>query len=605
MTLRRKHLAIVLGFLLLGLTALGDSRKPVTITEALIAPHLQYLAGDECQGRRTGEKGNELAARYIAAHFRHVGLVPLGTSKQRDVSAKLNGSGYFQPFLFTAGSARGKGNALEAKVNGKLRRYRLGRDFEPSTATATAKVEGDVLFAGFGNRNAARDDYAGVDAKGKVVLVLADPEEPGQRPRFRGMQFQRKVQNARDAGAAALLVALADDKAAPQFNADARPSDAGIPVLSVRRALAAEWLAAAGKNMDEVVKGLAEEPKAFPLPVQATVAAEVQRRDEPTANIIGMLPGSDPELSKEYVVIGAHMDHLGWGGPGSLNAGGEPAIHHGADDNASGTAGVMALAEYFASQPTAPKRSLVFMAFSGEELGLLGSVHYTKNPIVPLEKTVAMLNMDMIGRMQNNRLSVIGVGTSPVWNGLLDEVNAKASFQLAKSNAGFGGSDHQSFYRVKVPVLFFFTGTHPDYHRPSDTFDKIALTDMTRVVQMVADIAERVANDPKRPEFTEMAAERSEGARPMRRGASLGIMPEYSADVTGVPVGGLRPGGPAEKAGIRVGDVVVRIGDKSVRNIEEYMAALADRKPGEKVEVTVRRGGSEITVTLTLAESVR
>lgn len=583
----------------------ADTRRPVAISESLIAPHLQFLAGDACAGRRTGEKGNELAARYIAEHFHRVGLAPIGTCKQRDPNAKLNGSGYFQPFLFVAGSERSGRNKLTAVVNGKAKRYRLGSDFEPSNATGNATVEGEVVFAGFGNRSSTRDDYAGVDVKGKVVLVLSSPEQPGQRSRFRNMELQRKVQAARDAEAAAVVIALADDKQTPSFNRDARYNDAGIPAVIVRRSVAAEWLAAAGKDINALTTTLQNEPAAFTLPVKVAVTTEVRKREEPTANIIGVLPGSDPVLSKEYVVIGAHMDHLGMGGPGSLDSSGTPAIHHGADDNASGTAGVLALAEYFASQPTRPKRSLVFMAFSGEELGLLGSAHYTKNPILPLDRTVAMLNMDMIGRMQNNRLSVIGVGTSPAWNAILDEANKDGAFEMARSNAGFGGSDHQSFYQAKVPVLFFFTGMHPDYHRPSDTFDKINMTDETRVVQLVAGIAERVADASERPAFTEMSGGGSEGRRPRMPGASLGIMPEYSADTPGVPVGGLRPGGPAAKAGIRVGDVVIRLGGKSIRNIEEYMAALADRKPGETVEVTVKRDGQEVTVKVTLAESVR
>lgn len=600
-----KQVLIPLTLIALSVAALGDVRKPVAISEAIIAPHLQFLASDECQGRRTGEKGNEIAARYIADHFRRVGLVPVGTAKQRDPNAKMNGSGYFQPFLFVAGSEKGRDNVLQATVGSRVKKYRVGRDFEPATATASKKVEGEVVFVGWGARSSSRDDYAGADVQGKVVLALSEPEQSERPRRFRGMEFQRKVQSARDAGAAAIVIALPSDKDAPQFNGSVRPSDAGIPVVTVRRTVAAEWLAAAGKDIEEVAKGLAEKAEAFPLPVKVVVSTDVRKRELPTANIIGLLPGSDPELSKEYVVIGAHMDHLGMGGPGSLNPDGSPAVHYGADDNASGTAGVMALAEYFASLPTPPKRSLLFMAFSGEELGLLGSAHYTKNPIVPLEKTVAMLNMDMIGRMQNNRISVIGVGSSPGWNAILDEVNAHANFQMARSNSGFGGSDHQSFYRANIPVLFFFTGTHPDYHRPSDTFDKINMADMTRVVEMVAAITERVANQPDRLMFSQARTGQAETQRPRMPRASLGIMPEYSADVAGIPVGGLRSGGPAEKAGIRVGDVIVKIGEKSVRTIEEYMAALGERKPGETVQVTFRRDGNETTVTLTLAESVR
>ncbi len=601
----RASLLVFIAACAVAASALSVPRERIAISAEVIGSHLRFLASDETAGRRTGEKGNEIAARYIAEQFERCGLEPSGTSRQRDVHAKLNGSGYFQPWTFTAGSVRGKNNALEAALAGKRVRYRVGTEFEPSTATSDGSASGELVFVGLGLRSATRDDYAGIDAKGKVVLALTGgSSEQGRR--FAGFETQRKVQAARDQGAVGVIIALAGDNEKPAVNPNARPGDSGLPVLSVRKSVAAAWLKAAGKDIAEIEKALGDAPQSFATGIQVSLSADIDRLEKPTANIIGLLPGSDPELSKQYVVIGAHMDHLGMGGSGSLNSNREPAIHYGADDNASGTAGVLALAEHFAMSPNKPKRSLVFMAFSGEEIGLLGSAHYVKNPIYPIENTVAMLNMDMIGRMSENRLSVIGVGTSPIWPDLLDDLNAKASFNLSKTNSGFGGSDHQSFASAGIPVLFFFTGMHPDYHRPSDTFDKIALWDETRIVQFVADIADRVANAAERPPFTPIQGGGGPaGPRRSNIQASLGIMPEYADNVAGVPVGGLRTGGPAEKAGIKVGDVVTKIGDKSVRNIEEYMAALASLKVGEKVSVTVKRNGQEVTVSLTLAESRR
>jgi hypothetical protein len=404
-----------------------------------------------------------------------------------------------------------------------------------------------------------------------------------------------------------VVVTLAADTDKPTLNPTARPSDSGLPVVVVRRAVAESWLKAAGKSLGEIEKTLSDTPQAFALGIQASVTADVDKLEKPTANIVGMLPGTDPTLSKECIVIGAHMDHLGLGGSGSLGGNRTPTIHPGADDNASGTAGVIALAEHFADPSARPKRSVVFIAFSGEEIGLVGSAHYVKNPIVPIEKTAAMLNMDMIGRTKDNKLSVTGVGTWPGWSKMLDELNTTASFVLSKSSSGMGGSDHQSFARAQVPVLFFFTGMHPDYHRPSDTADKINVWDQARVVRFVAAVAGRVANTAERPKF---AAAQDPGNTPMGPPrnpiqASLGIMPEYSADAGGVPVGGLRAGGPAEAAGIKAGDVVMKIGDKSVRSIQEYMAALASLKVGDKVSVTFKRSGQEMTVSLVLAESRR
>lgn len=605
---KNRYLAYIAILMVMAGSALSAPLEPVAISGSIIRAHLEYLAGDVTRGRGTGDRGNELAAKYIADHFRRWGLEPIGTSRQRDPSAPMDGKGYYQPFLFPAGSQRSRdNNHLSIIAGGSTRKWTLGRDFEPSTASSTGNVVADVAFAGYGIRGATRDDYAGLDAKGKIVVAVLPPEDPNARPRFRGMEVFRRVQSARDAGAVALLLGLAGPDDKPTFSAVTRAMDSGLPVVSVRQSVVADILKAAGKDPSLVLNSVADSPASFDTGIKASVQTEVTKVEEPSANIIGLLPGSDPELAKEYVVIGAHMDHLGMGGPGSLNAGGGPAVHYGADDNASGTAGLLMLAEYFATRPVRPKRSLVFMAFSGEELGLLGSAHYTKSPILPLDKTVAMLNLDMIGRLQNNQLTVIGIGSSSIWDPLLDEVNKTASFQMSRSNIGIGGSDHQSFDRARVPVLFFFSGMHPDYHRPSDTVEKINIMDEVRIVEMVAVIADRVANTPERPDYREPSTRAGMAANPAPRGprVSVGIIPEYSSDAAGLPVSGVRAGGPAEKAGIKAGDVIIKVAGKSVRNIEDYMAALTDLEPGAKTEVVVRRNGKEITVTVTLAESVR
>jgi hypothetical protein len=243
------------------------------------------------------------------------------------------------------------------------------------------------------------------------------------------------------------------------------------------------------------------------------------------------------------------------------------------------------------------------MAFSGEELGLLGSAHYIKSPLLPLDRTVAMINMDMIGRMVDNKLVVSGSGTSPTWNPLLDAVNSTAKFTLARSESGFGASDQQSFYTAKIPVLFFFTGLHADYHKPSDTADKINAEDEARVVDLVADCAERIASMPERPAFQAIAVAQDSG--PARFRASLGSIPDYAAEVEGVQLSGVRPGSPADMAGLKAGDIIVKFGDRTVRNVQEYTVALGEHKPGDTVKIVVKRGSEVVTVSATLAESRR
>lgn len=587
-------------------SALAIPEPKAAFAPAALHAHIQYLASDKLAGRGSGEKGNEIAARYIADHFQRAGLKPVGTAKQNDAFAPMDGSGYFQPFTFTAGVVRGKENRLEAVVNGKKMRYRPGTEFEPSGASASGKASGEVIFVGYGivSKDPPRDDYAGQNVSGKIVLLLAGaPGNDPHSPLMEHAAIRRKALIARDKGAKAILVVLQKDSDNPQINFDGTPTDSGIPILVLRRSVAKSWLKATDKSLDDLEKMLVKESAAFPTGVQVNFIVEVKKVTKTSANIIGLLEGSDPTLKQEVVVIGAHMDHLGMGGPGSLAETKKPLIHHGADDNASGTAGVLALAQYYGSLPTRPKRSLLFICFSGEELGLLGSAHYVKNPTLPLDRTVAMINMDMIGRMRNNRLIVVGTGTSPMWSGLVDDINKAAGFDISRSESGFGASDQQSFYARNIPVLFFFTGLHSDYHRPSDTAEKINVEDQARVMEFIQRCIDRIANNPERPTFQRLTATQENA--PVRFHVSLGTIPDYAAEVEGVMLSGVRPGSPAEKAGLRAGDIIVKFGERSIRNVQEYTIALSEHNPGDVVKIVIKRGEETLTLTATLAGNRR
>jgi hypothetical protein len=336
---------------------------------------------------------------------------------------------------------------------------------------------------------------------------------------------------------------------------------------------------------------------------------DVVRITGKSANVAGLLKGSDPRLSNEYVVIGAHYDHLGLGGPESLAAKPEGEIHHGADDNASGTSGLLELARSLAAERVKPKRSIVFVAFSGEELGLLGSGAYTKKPAAPLAQTVAMLNMDMIGRLRQGSLFIGGVGTSPAWKPLIDKLNnaeapaaaagngSGSRFQLSFGQDGFGPSDHQSFYVRDVPVLFFFTGTHDDYHKPTDTADKINAEGERQVVEFVREAAVAIANEPERIAFTKVKTESKPTGRGFR--VYLGTVPNYSDQSDGMKLDGVRPASPAERAGLRAGDIVVMLGKTPIKNVYDYTYALGEMRAGEEVEVVIRRDSKEMTLKIT------
>jgi hypothetical protein len=590
---------------LAGGLARADERAGAAFSAGTIRAQIAFLASDELRGRGSGEPGNEKAARFVAEEFFRAGLRPLGTSAQRDPHAPLDGRGFYQPFTFIAGRAVGPHNQLRAELKGAWRSYRPGHDFEPSSASGPGAASGEVVFVGFGIRapSANHDDYAGVKVKGSIVMLLAgNPKDDPHSALAEFAGIRRKALMARELGAGAVLVVpgARSDAQGPAATEFADASDSGLPVLRIKRTVASSWLAAAGKSLDALERQVNDEKVvsvATGVPVR--VSADVAKITKVTANVIGMLEGSDPALKDEYLVIGAHLDHLGMGGPGSLDRSGKPAIHHGADDNASGTAGVMALAHWFAARSERPKRSIVFMCFSGEELGLLGSDFYAKHPIVPLKQTVAMINMDMIGRLRENKLIVIGSGTATQWDSLLTEANRSAGFQLARSDDGFGASDQQSFYSQGVPVLFFFTGSHSDYHTPTDTVDKINAEGEAKVLGLVAACAEAIANNPERPTYQKINVP-SPGGSPGFR-VYFGSIPDYAAQVVGVQLNGVREKSPAAKAGLKAGDIIVKFGDTTIKSVQDYALALGNYKPGDEVAIVVKRGAETLTLHAKLA----
>ena len=577
-----------------GLSAFGA----VSIDPEELAGPIHTLTSAEFDGRGTGSAGGERAARWIAGEFARIGLRPLGVSDPNAAGAAPDGSGWFQPFLITVGATLGSGNALSARVSGRTIAYALERDFVPSTLSGSGPIAGPVSFGGYGivSRAAGRDDYGGRDVRGRVVLLLAGaPTDDPKSPLSTFAGIYHKVIYARDRGASAVVVASADDSEPAGWNTNRGFSDEGLPVLLVPRRVAAAWLGADGWTIDAVADKLAQGPWPLNLSVALTGSTEVQKERRPTANVAGLLPGSDASKAGEFVVIGAHFDHLGEGGPTSRAADRRPAIHPGADDNASGTAGLLALARHLAAGPR-PRRSILFLAFSGEELGLLGSAHYVRHPLVPLAATVAMLNMDMIGRLRDDRLAVIGTGSSPEFEGLLREESRGSGFRLELTEEAFGASDQQSFYLGGVPVLFFFTGQHAEYHTPADVESTINRPGEARVLDLVARCAERIADDPSRPAFRALDLPPPPGSR-----VALGIIPDAASDDgSGVSIAETSASGAARKAGLERGDVIVRLGAHTVVSVHDLHIALSELAPGAVVDGVVRRGGRNISFSAIL-----
>ena len=334
---------------------------------------------------------------------------------------------------------------------------------------------------------------------------------------------------------------------------------------------------------------------------RSVVAAHAGRADGlPTQNVVAVLPGSDPALRGQYVVIGAHFDHLGRASFGALDPGAADAIRNGADDNASGTAAVMALARRFAARP--PRRSVIFATFSAEELGLIGSRHFVENPPVPLDSVVAMLNFDMVGRLRDDKLIVNGVETATEMRAILDSANTEPRLDVRALGGGFGPSDHASFYLKGIPVLHFFTDLHADYHRATDDAERVNVAGVARVVDYAERVARAIADRPARLSVVRTAARprvssAAEGERPY-----LGTVPDMGASVSGVRLSGVNADSPGGRAGLRAGDVIVELDGKGVTDLESYSAALYARKPGDTVQIVVLRDGQRVTVEATLGK---
>ena len=578
MHLKFKKISVLASAILIA--ALGvRAQQALEPSAAKLQQHISYLASDALDGRRTGTAGANDAARYIAGEFARAGLRPANNAgNSRKPSAVM--ARYLQTFGYVGGVELGRSNALSVRNTGSVTNFRVGEDWMPLAFSSNEKIENaEIVIAGYGitSTELNHNDYNGKYTKNQVAVVKAgNPDGDNPHSRFaRAGEVRFKVAAARNAGVGALLIIAGEknlkDDGLSQLRYD-NAGEAGIPVIVISQDAASKILAGKGT---------------------LTLSTDVLRNEVPAYNVVGVLEGSDPILKNENIIIGAHYDHLGRGGEGSL-APRSGEIHHGADDNASGTAGVIELARLFSAQRPRPKRTLVFIAFSGEEEGLLGSNYYVNHPLVPLTNTVAMINMDMIGRMKDRKLIIGGVGTAKEWRDLLAK---DKSFELTLNEDGFGPSDHSSFYGKQVPVLFFWTGTHNDYHKPSDTFDKINYADEARILGMVARIVRDVDSADKRLTYTTAKSDSAQRTAVFR--VYLGTIPNYADSSDGLLLDGVRDESPAAQGGLKAGDRIVKIANRDIKNVYDYTYALGEMKAGQEYVFEVIRGSEKVTLKIT------
>ncbi|MCG8604691.1 M28 family peptidase [bacterium] len=595
----------------------GNSDVPplsASISGSDLKSMVGHLASDELEGRMTGSKGSQLAAEYITTRFKEAGLKPFG-----------DGDSYLQKFEFTSGmKALPDRNHLEISSGDPpdLQKFKVEDDFRPLAFTTDGEIEAEVVFAGYGLKvpgglGEGYDSYVGLNVKDKIVLVLRYvPEEVEMERRqvlnrYAGLRYKAMV--AREQGAKAMLVVTGPNS--PRSGElvpmafDASGASSGIIAASITAEVAEALLAHSEKDLASVQSTLdVEDPHAeggFLL--EGTIVkliAGVERVKKPDYNVLGLLPASASGSIEEYIVVGAHYDHIGYGEIGSMARKGEEGqIHNGADDNASGTSIVLELASALAqAQVTSPddfKRNIVFALWSGEELGLIGSAHFVEHPPVPLNKVTAYLNFDMVGRLRENNLVLQGLGSSSVWTKLIEKRNVAAGFSLTLQEDPYLPTDATAFYPKGVPVLSFFTGSHEDYNRPTDDAETLNYQGMERITRFGKDIIMDLVQNTDRPDYVKVERTESEGGGRETLRAYLGTIPDYVEEGSrGVKLSGVRAGGPADKAGLKGGDIIIEFAGQDITNIYDYTYALDAVKIGQEVKIVVVRDGEQRTFTV-------
>ena len=574
-----------------------------------------FLAHDRLQGRGVSTHGLDLAADYIADQLKSCG-----------VDTKHFHNSPFQTFRLR--SLGGEGAVQQLAVHsgqGELEQLKLGQNYTSVTVARTGRFDLPVVFAGFGITapEVSYDDYSGLDVQGAAVILLRHcppaVAEGGENLASHSW-IRTKIRNAVEHGAQAVLLCndlaelervrdelkLDPEKAEPLLRAEltpASPEDA-IPAVHCRRSVLKSILTSAGLKLDQLETEILRksQPASCRVP-GARVSGLVSRTrtGRKLRNVLGLISGRC-EVAAETIILGAHYDHLGRGGWGSLALGANQSIHNGADDNASGTAVMIEVARQLAARKEPLKRSVLFIAFSGEELGLLGSKQYVRDPLVPLRDTVAMLNLDMVGRLRNDQLTVYGTGTSTAWPDLIESRAKPLSLRISSRSGGYGPSDHASFYEKGIPVLHFFTGFHPQYHRPSDDVELLNITGMRKIASFVSELIVGIADSEARlvrshmaHRLADLAPETLEGVLAgqgtRQRRVVLGVVPRKPADGKGLRVESTVPLSPAARYGLRVGDVILRVDNQPVACTRELTARVQAHAPGERVVLQVRRNG--------------
>ena len=568
---------------------------------------VKALSAPSMEGRGAGTKGLGRAAELIVKRYHELKIAPAGINE------------YLQPFTVITGARLKSDNAAFLLTGHSKMDLKTNQDFVPFSFSQSGQAAGEMVFAGYGITadEYQYDDYANLDVKDKIVLALRyEPASFASKSGNQGLthhaQTITKAINARNHGARALVVVngkLGDgeEDLLTRFGSVNGPQNIGLVCVQVKNNVAQSWLQATGKSLNDLQEQINSAGKpvsfAFPENLHLSLNIDIETTRATVNNVLAYLPGQ----SDDYVIVGAHYDHLGRGNVDSLAPSQIGQIHPGADDNASGTSGVLELARMLAPQRGQLKRGILFMNFAGEELGLLGSAEWVKEPTLPLGKAIAMINMDMIGRIKDDKVYVGGVGTGSSFKQILEQAQKDqpqdSQFKIETSAGGYSSSDHTSFVAKKIPVLFFFSGLHSDYHKPSDTWEKINAPSAAKLLDLIADVTLQLADAAEPPVFqTVVEAKPAGGGGDRGYGPYFGSIPDFGESTDGLKFADVKPGSPAAKAGLKAGDILIQFGDKPIHNIYDFTDALRRSKVGDVVEVKVLRDGQTVSASVKLEQ---
>ena len=566
------------------------------IVESEILDHIRYLADDERAGRYPGTRESKDVISYLIKQFKSFGVNPGGKNNS-----------YIQPFSVLDGLELGSDNKLMIGNNS----LEIETDFMPLWFSGNGSFSAKVVFAGYGfdikDDSLTWNDYDGLDVDGKWVMVMRhSPVRDNPHSLYAAhAELHKKMMVARDRGAAGILyISQIEDSTLLPLHYRAGYSNAGVPAIHLSNEKADEFLSAVGKSRQTIQENMnnALKPVAFEIP-NVIISASVDLKSVyiRAANVLGKVTSRNHKFRDEYVVLGAHFDHLGYGGPGTGSRKPDTAaIHNGADDNASGIAGILELAHKLQSNRHLLKRSILFIGFDAEEKGILGAKYFVNHPTVELSSIVTMINMDMIGRLTDTTATTGGLGTSPLFPHLLDSLAENSPIILKQNQAGYGPSDHAAFYTKDIPVLFFFSGFHSDYHLPEDDWQSINALGAKQILDIVYNIIIHISRLPERPVFSSAGPKEPAKIGRGRFKVTLGIIPSYGSLVDGVKIDGIsNPNGPAANAGIQKGDILKALNEKPIKDIYEYMNRLAKFEKGQTITVTIDRDGTEKEFSVT------